>query len=220
MKRENKTIKMDYNSQLIPIKLPEYGRTIQKMVDYCMQLEDREQRNLCAKTIVKIMAHLHPNTSNSQHYEQKLWDHLFMMSDYKLDIDAPYPKPNPAEIQQKPQILGYNNNKVAFRYYGKNVESIIKVLDKVDNPEEKDYYVLVTANYMKKLQNMWNKEAHIKDEVVFEHLKKLSEGNIVLTTETTQLDHHHHHHNNNKSQKKKFNNKPNKKNRYNNGRNH
>lgn len=179
---------LEYNTQLEPIKLPEYGRIIQKMVEVCMSIEDRNKRNECAKTIIKVMAQLHPNTNNMQDYEQKLWDHLFIISDFKLDVDSPYPKPSPNLMQEKPEPLTYVSNKINFQYYGKNVENIIKALDKVDNPEEREYYVMVTANYMKKLQNMWNKEANIKDEVIFEHLRKISEGKINLDPENVQLD--------------------------------
>lgn len=179
---------LEYNTQQPPIKLPEYGRIIQKMVEHCTNIPDRATRNECAKAIVKIMAQLHPNTNNMQDYEQKLWDHLFIISDFKLDVDSPYPKPNPDVIQEKPEPLTYVSNKINYQYYGKNVENIIKILDKVENPEEREYYIMVTANYMKKLQNMWNKEANIKDEVIFEHLRKISEGKIQLDPHTVQLD--------------------------------
>jgi hypothetical protein len=183
-------VDLEYNTQLEPIRLPEYGRIVQKMVNYCMTIEDREKRNQCAREIIKIMAQMHPNTTNMQNYEQKLWDHLFIISDFKLDVDSPYPKPSPNLLQDKPESLSYvsNKSKINFLYYGKNVENIIKILDKIDNPEEREYYVLVTANYMKKLQYMWNKEAHIKDEVIFEHIKQISEGKIVLDPNTVELD--------------------------------
>lgn len=181
-------MEFEYNTQLEPIRLPEYGRIIQKMVNHCMNIEDRQKRTECAKAIVKTMAQLHPNINNIQNYEQKLWDHLFIMSDFKLDVDSPYPKPNPALMHEKPEPMTYVNNQINFLYYGKNVENIIKALDKVDNPDEKEYYIMVTANYMKKLQNMWNKEANIRDEVIFEHLKKISDGKIVLDTENFKLD--------------------------------
>ncbi|RME17164.1 MAG: DUF4290 domain-containing protein [Bacteroidetes bacterium] len=180
--------KMLYNTELEPIRLPEYGRIIQNMVKYCLTIEDRNKRNECAKMIVKIMAQLHPNTNNSPNYEQKLWDHLFIISDFKLDVDSPYPKPQPDLIQKKPEPLTYVSNKINYLYYGKNVENIIKALDKVENPEEREYYILVTANYMKKLQNMWNKEANIKDHVIFEHLRKISEGKIDLDPNVVHLD--------------------------------
>lgn len=181
-------VDLEYNTQLEPIRLPEYGRIIQKMVEYCMTIEDRQTRNACAQSIIKTMSLLHPNTHNIQNYEQKLWDHLFIISDFKLDVDAPYPKPNPKLIQEKPEPLSYSSHKINYQYYGKNVENIIKILDKIENPEEREYYILVTANYMKKLQNMWNKEANIKDEVIFEHLRKISNGKINLDPQTVQLD--------------------------------
>ncbi|GIV26509.1 MAG: hypothetical protein KatS3mg027_0323 [Bacteroidia bacterium] len=206
-------VDLEYNTQLEPIRLPEYGRIIQKMVEICMSIEDRNKRNECAKTIIKTMALLHPNNGNIQNYEQKLWDHLFIISDFKLDVDSPYPKPNPKDIQEKPEPLSYVSNKINFLYYGKNVENIIKTLDKVDNPEEKEYYILVTANYMKKLQNMWNKEANIKDEVIFEHLRKISEGKINLDPNTVQLDKDARMSNRKKNFKQKYQQKG----RYNNG---
>lgn len=206
---------LEYNTQLSPIKLPEYGRIIQKMVDYCMSVEDRAKRNECAKAVVKVMAHLHPNSNNIQDYEQKLWDHLFIMSDFKLDVDSPYPKPNPNIIHEKPDPITYVNNKINFLYYGKNVENIIKVLDKVENSEEKEYYILGTANYMKKLQNMWNKEANIKDEIIFEHLKKISEGKINLDAGMVQLEKDARMSNRKKNFKQKYH-----KGRYNNGNKH
>lgn len=204
---------LEYNTQLEPIRLPEYGRIIQKMVNHCMTIEDRDTRNQCARMIVKTMAQLHPNTNNMQDYEQILWDHLFIISDFKLDVDSPYPKPNPNFIQTKPEPITYVSNKINFQYYGKNVENIIKALSKVDNPEEREYYIMVTANYMKKLQNMWNKEANIKDEVIFEHLRKISGGAINLDTSTVQLDKDARMSKN----KKNFKYKPYQKGKYNNG---
>ncbi len=179
---------LDYNTQLEPIKLPEYGRTVQKMVNYCLSIKDKKQRTECAQSIVKILTQLRPNQTNIQNYEQKLWDHLYIISDFKLDVDSPYPPPNPQFIHEKPEPLTYVSNKINFQYYGKNVENIIKVLNKIDNPDEREYYILVTANYMKKLQNMWNKEANIKDEVIFEHLRQISEGKIKLDSNTIQLE--------------------------------
>ncbi|MCX7728541.1 MAG: DUF4290 domain-containing protein [Bacteroidia bacterium] len=204
---------LKYNTELEPIRLPEYGRVIQNMVNYCMSIEDRNKRNECAKMVVKIMGQLHPNTNNMQNYEQKLWDHLFIISDFKLDVDSPYPKPNPNLIHEKPEPLTYVNNKINFLYYGKNVENIIKVLDKVDNPEEKEYYIMVTANYMKKLQNMWNKEANIKDNIIFQHLKQISEGKIDLDPNVVQLDEDARMSNRKKNFKQKYQHKR----RHNNG---
>lgn len=206
---------IDYNTQLEPIRLPEYGRIVQKMVELCVSIEDRKKRNECAKMIIKVMAQINPNSNNMQNYDQKLWDHLFYISDFKLDVDAPYPKPNPTFIQEKPEPITYVSNKINYQYYGKNVENIIKVLDKVDKPEEKEYYILVTANYMKKLQNMWNKEANIKDEVIFEHLRKISEGKIDLDTNMVQLDKDAR-----MSKKKNYKSRYPQKGRYNNGKNH
>lgn len=208
-------VDIEYNTQLEPIRLPEYGRIIQKMVEYCMSIEDRNKRNECAKMIVKVMAQINPNVNNVQNYEQKLWDHLFIISDFKLDIDSPYPKPNPHIIQEKPDPMTYVSNQINYQYYGKNVENIIKALDKVDNPEEREYYILVTANYMKKLQNMWNKEANIKDEVIFDHLKKISEGKINLDSNIVQLDKDAR-----MSKKKIYKPRYQQKGRYNNGKNY
>ncbi len=207
---------LEYNTQLKPIKLPEYGRIIQKMVEICTSIENRNIRNECAKMIVKVMAQLHPNSNNIQDYEQKLWDHLFIISDFQLDVDSPYPKPNPNIIQEKPEPITYVSNKINFQYYGKNVENIIKILDRIDNSEEREYYFLVTANYMKKLQNMWNKEANIKDEVIFEHLKKISEGKINLDPNVVQLDKDARMSNRKKNYKSKYQQKG----RNNNGKNY
>lgn len=203
---------IEYNTQQARIKLPEYGRIIQKMVDICLSIEDRNKRNACAHQIVKAMLQLHPNTNNVQNYEQKLWDHLFIMSDFKLDVDAPYPKPSPQSIEEKPQPISYPSNKINFQYYGKNVENIIQILDKIDNPEEKEYYIMVTANYMKKLQNMWNKEAHVRDEVIFEHLRKISDNKINLDPSIVQLEKDARMSNRKKNFKQKYSSK----NKYNN----
>jgi len=114
----------DYNTQLEPMVISEYGRSVQNMVDHLMTIEDREQRNRMARTIVQVMINLNPLVKDLDNYKNKLWDHLIILSDYKLDVDSPYPRPKREVIDQKPERVPYKDTLIKFRFYGRNLQQM------------------------------------------------------------------------------------------------
>lgn len=167
----------DYNTQRGKMVLPEYGRNIQKMVEYVISLEDSEERNRAARAIISIMGNLNPHLRDVSDFKHKLWDHLAIMSDFKLDIDSPYEKPVKEILFEKPKSVPYQNNTIKAKHYGKIIEQLIEKATKYEDGEEKDALVKLIANHMKKCYLTWNREV-VTDEAIFEDLKKLSEGRI------------------------------------------
>ena len=110
---------MEYNVNRKKLEIPEYGRNLQKMVDYALTIQDKEKRNTYAKIIIQTMSQVNPNCKEMADYKRTLWDHLHIMADYKLDVDCPYEKPTPEQQNQKPDKLNYKNSKIRFRPYGK-----------------------------------------------------------------------------------------------------
>ncbi|MEI6854247.1 MAG: DUF4290 domain-containing protein, partial [Bacteroidota bacterium] len=179
---------MEYNTQRPLLTISEYGRNIHKMIEFAMTIEDRDRRNRAAQTIVSIMAQLNnPQRLDTSEFKQKMWDHLFMISGYQLDVDSPYPRPNPDVKELEKFKCAYPNKYIKYRQYGKNVENMIQKA--IDYPEgdEKDALIRYIANHLKKLYLSWNRES-VTDEVIFEHLSNLSQGQIKLD-ENTRLDH-------------------------------
>lgn len=173
---------MEYNTTRELLPITEYGRNIKKMIDYAISIEDREKRNRLAKAIVSVMSQLNPQMRDNNEFKHKLWDHLFILSDFKLDIDSPFPKPPQYNIDHKPEKISYPSYNIAFKHYGKNIEKIIKkIMEKEDGPQ-KDALIMVIANHMKKSYLNWNRES-VNDEVIAQHLEQLSEGNLKLNEE-------------------------------------
>lgn len=174
---------MEYNSQRPYMILPEHGRHTQKMVQHCMTIEDREERNKCARAIIDVMGQLNPHLRDVNDFKHKLWDHLFIISDFKLDVDSPYPIPERAMFEVKPEPLPYPQQNIKYKHYGKNVESLIKKCIETKDPVQKEEFTVAIANLMKKFFLTWNRDS-VNDEVVFDHLKKLSKGELELKENT------------------------------------
>ena len=119
-------IHMEYNTQLDRLIIPEYGRNIQGMIEYCCTIEDRAERNICARAIIQIMGQLNPPLRDVADFNHKLWDHLFIISQFKLDVDSPYPMPNAEKLAEKPKLLEYPKGRIRYKHYGKTIEEIIK----------------------------------------------------------------------------------------------
>jgi hypothetical protein len=167
----------DYNTKRSKMILPEYGRNIQKMVEYAVGLEDREERNKAARAIIAIMGNLNPHLRDVADFKHKLWDHLFIISDFKLDIDSPYEKPTPEVLFEKPKAVPYSEYDIKYKHYGKIIELLIREASNFENGPEKDMLIKLIANHMKKCYLTWNREV-VTDEVIFEDLKKLSGGSL------------------------------------------
>ena len=166
---------LKYNSQLKKLALPEYGRNIQQMVDYCCTIEDREERNKCAYTIIQTMGNLFPQLRDETDYKHKLWDHLAIMSDFNLDIDYPYEVVKEENLETKPERVDYHLDRIKFRHYGKIIEKMIERACDYPDGEEKDALVMLIANHMKKLIFQINKE-DVDDAKIFKDLAYYSHG--------------------------------------------
>jgi hypothetical protein len=172
-------MELEYNSARPMLKIPEYGRNVQKLIDHALTLTDREERTKMAHAIVNVMSILNPQLKDLTDYKIKLWDHLFVISNYKLDVDSPYPMPSPDALKLKPSRISYPSNKIRFRHYGKIIEQMIKEVDKLEDAEQKAEQILIIANFMKLSYLNWNRDT-VTDEMIFEHLNVLSGGKIQL----------------------------------------
>ena len=171
---------MEYNTNRTKLLMPEYGRNIQQMVEYCKSLPSKEERNEVAKTIVEFMGQRNPHLRDEENYKHKLWDHLYILADYDLDVDAPYPFPTREELDQKPNRMDYPSFENEYKFYGKSILKLIDRAIELEEGEEKEALIQVIANNMKKSYNVYNKE-HVQDEVIFRHLKELSQDKLDLT---------------------------------------
>lgn len=170
---------MDYNTQLPQLILPEYGRSVHRMVEYCMTIENREDRNKCAHAIILVMGQLNPHLRDVADYAHKLWDHLFIMSAFALDVDSPYPKPLPSSFISKPEKVNYPIGRIRYKHYGKITEEIIEKACGFEEGAEKEELKRTIANHLKKSHMNWAKDA-VPDEVILGHLLELSKGKLKI----------------------------------------
>jgi hypothetical protein len=177
---------LDYNTQLKRMDLPEYGRNIQRMVDYALTLEDKEERAKCAQTIISIMGNLFPHLRDVPDFKHKLWDHLAIMADFKLDIDYPYEIIRKENLYSKPEVVPYDSQRIKVKHYGKLVEGLIEKAVEMEEGPERTRLVELLANHMKKSILAWNREA-VEDEKIFDDLRQLSGGRIDVNADTIRL---------------------------------
>tara|TARA_R110002072_G_scaffold125944_3_gene262595 strand:- start:131056 stop:131703 length:648 start_codon:yes stop_codon:yes gene_type:complete len=177
---------IEYNTERPHLIIPEYGRHIQKMVDQAVAEEDPEKRNKQAKSIIAVMGNLNPHLRDVPDFQHKLWDQLFIISDFKLDVDSPYEKPTPEELYAPPGPLAYPQNHPKYRFYGNNIKRMIDVAKSWEDGDKKDGLILTIANHMKKCFLNWNKDT-VEDDVIFNHLFELSGGKINLKNSDEDL---------------------------------
>jgi len=180
---------LEYNSTRKPLMIPEYGRNIQKMVEYCITIPDREERTKMAQLVVEVMALIHNiNIQNNAETLHKLWDHVFIISNFKLDVDAPFSKPEEKSLVFEPSKPAYNsdNNGDGYRNYGRNIKQFIREVSEVEDAGERTKLALLLANHMKKTYLAWNHDI-IPDEIVIEHLYHFSRGRLALPPDTVLL---------------------------------
>jgi hypothetical protein len=170
---------LEYNTERNHLNISEYGRNIQKMVEYAMRENDREKRNRLAQALIALMGNLNPHLRDIADYKHKLWDHLFVISDFKLDVDSPYPIPTSETITKKPDSLNYPQNRIRFRFYGKNVEMMIQKATEMEDGPVKTAYINMIGTFMKNACRNWNDEM-LGDEQILMHLEMLSGGQIKL----------------------------------------
>ncbi|MEK9530186.1 MAG: DUF4290 domain-containing protein [Flavobacteriaceae bacterium] len=177
---------LQYNTERNLLAIPEYGRHIHKMIQQVMAEPDKEQRNKQAQAIIGIMGNLNPHLRDVADFQHKLWDQLFIMSDFELDVDAPFPKPDPEVLAAPPTPLEYPQSYPKYRFYGNNIKGMIDVLVGWEEGELKQALTYVIANHMKKCFLNWNKDT-VEDQVIFNHLAELSDGKIVIKAEDEPL---------------------------------
>lgn len=180
-------IGLDYNTTREKLVLPEYGREIQQMVDYCVELEDRKERQRCAESIIKIMDRMFPENRGLENHEQKLWDHLAIMSNFQLDIDYPFDVSNAAKIAKKPETVEYPNLRIPVRHYGAMLFEIFEKLKHMEPGKERDELVKLTANQMHRNLMQWS-HGSSDGEKVASDLARFTDGKIQLDLNTFKFE--------------------------------
>jgi len=215
---------MEYNSTRGKLILPEYGRNVQNMIAHAMEIEDRVIRNKAAQAIIEVMGQLNPHLRDVDDYRHKLWTHLFVMSDFKLDVDSPYEMPKQEVLNEKPQKMEYPGTEIKYGHYGRYTQDILRTAKNIKDPNEKEYLKNTMANFMKKLYLAHNNES-VENNVIANNLKELSRGELVLENpdelahtntllkslgmnsnrfQNKQKGHHNNNYKNNKFKKNKF----------------
>ena len=202
---------MEYNTDRTLLYMPEYGRIIQQLVERCKEITNKEKRNEMAVAIVDFMGQRNPHLRDEENYKHKFWDHLFLLADYDLDVESPYPIPSREDAKNFPNKMEYPKLQGEFKFYGKSILQLIEKAIILEEGEEKEALIEVIANNMKKSYNIYNKE-HVTDDVIFRHLKELSENRLDLTgidsLEKSKIYHSSNNRNNrNKNQNNHNNNR-------------
>ena len=177
---------MQYNTQQKKMALPEYGRSIQNMVDYAVTIQDRAERQRCANTIINVMGNMFPHLRDVPEFKHKLWDHLAIMSDFKLDIDYPYEIIRKDNLVTKPEPIPYPNTQIRYRHYGRTMEVLIKKACELPEGDEKRNLVALICNHLKKDYMTWNKDT-VDDRKIADDLAELSDGKLQMTDDILKL---------------------------------
>jgi len=177
---------IEYNTQRPTLSITEYGRNVQKMIQEAIIIEDREKRNRMAQIIVRTMAQLTTQSKEAGDFWQKIWDHLFILSEFKLDVDSPFPKPEENTTKLKPTKVSYPVNTLKYRYYGKNIQDIIKKATSLEEGEKRQALVKQVANQMKKSYLTWNRDS-VTDNIIISHLSDIS-GNVLTLDDSEKLN--------------------------------
>ena len=176
---------MEYTTKQKRIILPEYGRNVQQMVDYACTIEQREERMKCPKSIIAPMGNLFPYLRDVNDFKHKLWDHLAIMSDFKLDIDYPYDVMSNEKLQEKPEKVPYPDAKIKYMHYGKALQEMISRIDNYEG-EQREALIKLIANQMKKAYCTWNKD-NVEDQKILDDLCEMTDGKVALNAENFKL---------------------------------
>ena len=174
---------MRYNTELKKLIIPEYGRHIHEIIDNLCKIEDTKKRNEQAEITIQIMGNLNPHLRDVADFKHKLWDHLFIMSEHKLDVKSPYPKPNPTEVNERPELIKNSQGSIKYPHYGNFIISMIHEVGKMKDDEKKRHLSIGIANQMKKTYINWN-QSNVMDTFIINEINKISEGKINLEPET------------------------------------
>ena len=170
---------MDYNTQRDKLMMPEYGRHVQEMVEYVMNIPDKDKRNEQIQAVVAVMGTLNPQLRDINDFKHKLWDHVHLISDFKIDIDSPYPIPTKASLSTKPEPIPLQKSPIKAAHYGRNIQNMIDVIAAREDDEVKTYMIKTLASYMKQQYLIWNKDT-VSEETIFSDIVKLSDGRITI----------------------------------------
>lgn len=173
------TLELDYNTSREKMIIPEYGRNVQNMINHCVSIADKEERNKCAQAIIKVMGQLKPQLRDIEDFTHKLWAHLFIMADFKLDVDSPYPIPSKESLNSKPDKVPYPHKKIKYGHYGKVLEEMIAAAVKYPEGDEKNYLTIRIANLLKTSYLLWNRDT-VNDNTIVKQLEELSEGKLTV----------------------------------------
>ena len=173
------TCKLLYNTERVRLYIPEYGRNVQKMVEYLKTIEDREKRNEQARSVIKVMEIINPAVKLQDDFEHKLWDHLHIISGFSLDVDSPYPIPAPESLNEKPLMVPIEKRPIKATHYGRNIESIIELIASTEDGDMKTEMIRTLALYMRQQYLIWNKDS-VSEETIFNDIHKLSDGRITV----------------------------------------
>jgi len=170
---------MEYNTTREKLILPEYGRNVQNMISHAMEIKDRSERNRATQAIIEVMGQLNPHLRDVDDYRHKLWTHLFLMSDFKLDVDSPYEIPKEEVLNEKPELMKYPTGKIKYGHYGKYTQQILSESSKIERPEDKELLKKSMGNFMKK-QYLTHNNGAVENHVIAENLNELSNGELTL----------------------------------------
>ncbi|MBI9035658.1 MAG: DUF4290 domain-containing protein [Bacteroidales bacterium] len=178
---------MEYNTTRNKLSIPEYGRNVQKLINYAKAIEDRSERTQFANMIIRIMG-AKQTDHQAGDYRQKLWDHLHYIANFELDVDSPYEKPDPEEIFKKPEPLTYKSGEIKYKHYGKNLARMFDRACEMEEGEDKDLLIRILANHMKKSYLTWNRDS-VNDQLIYQHLSILTNGQYNVGEEELRLHH-------------------------------
>ena len=170
---------MQYNTTRGRLLLPEYGRNVQNMIRHAMEIEDREERNRAARAIIEVMGQLNPHLRDVDDFRHKLWTHLFIMSDFKLDVDSPYEIPKKEMLDERPALVPYPKSKIRFGHYGQYTQKILETAQDLDSEEEREFLTRMMGNFMKK-QFLSHNNSAVENSVIAEQLSELSQGSLEI----------------------------------------
>lgn len=178
---------MEYNTSQPPLILREYGRNVQKLVEYLKTINDKEKRSRDAETLIELMKQVTPTVKETPETSQKLWDDLYIMSNFDLDIEGPYPIPAKEVLNKKPKRMEYSSHNIKFKHYGKNIELLVKEAIKKEDPQEREEAIIYIGKLMKSFYTSWNKEV-IDDSVILENIKTISGGELDIDLDKVKED--------------------------------
>lgn len=174
---------MEYNTQRNKLVIPEYGRNVQNMVEYAQSIDDREARTVVANAIVKVMGQINPIPKDTEDLMQTLWDHLYIISNYTLDVDTPYPTPKKEEVEAKPERLAYPKGRIKYGHYGKTIQMFLDAACELEESEQKEILKVKIANMMKMSYLSWNRDS-VNDQTILDQMSRMTNGKLEVPANT------------------------------------